>query len=367
MTDRTFRLTLFSQSGMRHIALLCAAILGLFTLFSRVQAQTPDEENTISVYENVNAAVVNITRIAFTYDFFLNPIPSEASGSGSIIDPRGYILTNHHVVHNSERLVVTLSDGSRWPARLIGADPQTDLAVIQIDAPRARLTVIPLGDSSRLRPGRKVLAIGNPFGLERTLTTGIISAIRNTLRTGTLELEEVIQTDASINPGNSGGPLLDSDGKMIGINTVIFSPSGGSVGIGFAIPVNTAKRIIPSLITKGYVPYPWMGIELQTLIPPFSEALDLPVDRGAWIARVVRRGPAAQAGLRGGERRVVVGNTILVVGGDILVEADGQPVDSAEAFRRILKRKNPGERLEVTYYRGSEKRTTSVLLVEQSR
>jgi putative serine protease PepD len=342
----------------------------LFFLFfpaSKGAALTPDEQNTVDIYKRVNASVVNITSIAVTYDFFLNPIPSEASGSGSVIDNKGYILTNNHVVKDAQRLEVTLSDGSRWPARLVGADPQTDLAVIQIKVPPERLTVATIGDSGELFPGQKVIAIGNPFGLERTLTTGIISSVRKTLKTGDIEMEDVIQTDAAINPGNSGGPLLDSDGKVIGINTAIFSPSGANIGIGFAIPVNTAKRILDELIAKGYVSYAWMGIDLQSLIPEFSKALDLPVGRGALVARVARRGPAGRAGIRGGNEEVVIGNTILIVGGDIIVAADGENVESSEAFYRILKRKKPGETLQVDLYRNGEKKAVNVRLEERPR
>ncbi|HET6371446.1 MAG TPA: trypsin-like peptidase domain-containing protein [Nitrospiria bacterium] len=348
-----------------RVGLLLIALLLLDA--SPGRALTPDEQNTVDIYQKTNAAVVNITSIAVTYDFFLNPVPSEATGSGSIIDKKGYILTNNHVVKDSQRLEVTLADESRWPARLVGADPQTDLAVIQIKAPPDRLKPIAVGDSENLYPGQKVLAIGNPFGLERTLTTGIISSIRKSLKTGDVEMEEVIQTDAAINPGNSGGPLLDSDGEMIGINTAIFSPSGGSVGIGFAIPINTAKRVLDELISKGYVSYAWIGVELQTLIPEFSSALELPVDRGALVARVARRGPAGRAGIRGGSEQVAIGNTILIVGGDILVAADGEKVDSAEAFHRILKRKKPGGKMRLTLYRGRVRKEVEVQLEERPR
>ena len=348
-----------------RVGLLLIALLLLDA--SPGRALTPDEQNTVDIYQKTNAAVVNITSIAVTYDFFLNPVPSEATGSGSIIDKKGYILTNNHVVKDSQRLEVTLADESRWPARLVGADPQTDLAVIQIKAPPDRLKPIAVGDSENLYPGQKVLAIGNPFGLERTLTTGIISSIRKSLKTGDVEMEEVIQTDAAINPGNSGGPLLDSDGEMIGINTAIFSPSGGSVGIGFAIPINTAKRVLDELISKGYVSYAWIGVELQTLIPEFSSALELPVDRGALVARVARRGPAGRAGIRGGSEQVAIGNTILIVGGDILVAADGEKIDSAEAFHRILKRKKPGGKMRLTLYRGRVRKEVEVQLEERPR
>lgn len=337
----------------------------LFPSISR--ALTGEEENTIRIYQRVNASVVNITSIAVTYDFFFNPIPSQASGSGSIINKKGHILTNSHVVRNSDRLVVTLSDGSKWSAELIGDDPVTDLAIIKITAPRERLTAIPFGHSDRLRPGQKVYAIGNPFGLERTLTTGIISAIRETIKTDELELDEVIQIDAAINPGNSGGPLLDSDGTMIGINTAIFTPSGGSVGIGFAIPIKTVKRVLDELITKGYVAYAWLGVETQTLIPEVAEILSLPVKRGALVARVARGGPAFLAGIRGGTRRVEVGNAILIIGGDILIAVDGKRFDSAQEFHRVMKTKRPGEKIKLTLWRGNKKQVVKVRLEERPR
>jgi putative serine protease PepD len=210
--------------------------------------------------------VVNITSVVLERDFFFNPIPREGAGSGSIIDTDGHILTNHHVIRDSTKLEVTLSDGSKWSARLVGVDPDNDLAVIKVDAPKEKLTVISMGDSSELQIGQKVLAIGNPFGLGQTLTTGIISSLGRSIRSeaGTL-IEDVIQTDAAINPGNSGGPLLDSKGRIIGINSAIISPTGASVGIGFAIPVNTANRILPELISKGYVSYPWIGASIYPL------------------------------------------------------------------------------------------------------
>ncbi len=264
----------------------------LLSLFSLEQAfsVTEDEKNNIAVYEKVADGVVNVTSIAVQMDFFFNAFPTQGSGSGSIIDTKGHILTNHHVVANAQKLEVTLADGSKWPAKLIGSDPDNDLAVIKIDAPKEKLKVIPMGDSKNLRIGQKVLAIGNPFGLERTLTTGIISSLGRTIRSevGTL-MEDIIQTDAAINPGNSGGPLLNSEGEIIGINSAIISPSGGSVGIGFAIPVNTAKRVVPELIAKGYVSYPWIGATIQTLIPEIAKFLKIKVERGAMIAAVGKR------------------------------------------------------------------------------
>jgi len=306
---------------------------------------TEDERNNIAVYEKMADGVVNVTSTAVQMDFFFNAFPTQGSGSGSIIDTAGHILTNHHVVANAQRLEVTLANESKWPAKLIGSDPESDLAVIKIDAPREKLRVVPMGDSKNLRIGQKVLAIGNPFGYQRTLTTGVISSLGRTIRSDSGPLmEDIIQTDAAINPGNSGGPLLNSEGEIIGINTAILSPSGGSVGIGFAIPVNAAKKIVPELIAKGYVVYPWIGATIQSLIPEVADYLKLKVERGAMIAEVVKGGPADKAGLRGGTRRIEVGNTIVIVGGDVIVKADHLEIKTDEELIRYIARRNPGTR-----------------------
>lgn len=366
--DRSMLFTKLSIISLRRFSIFMLYIIVL--LLMRPDLAYPlirDEENTIHVYDQVNASVVNITNIAVTFDFFLNPIPSQASGSGSIISKKGYILTNNHVVKDSDRLIVTLSDGSKWPAELVGADPITDLAIIKIDVPAEELTVIPMGRSDRLRVGQKVLAIGNPFGLERTLTTGIISAIRKRIKTDDLEMEEVIQVDASINPGNSGGPLLDSDGMMIGINTLIFTPSGGSVGIGFAVPIDTVTRNLNELITKGYVAYAWLGIETQTLNQKVAEILNLPVEHGVMVARIARGGPGHRAGIKGGTRRVEIGNAIMIVGGDIIVAVDGQVVTSSREFHEIMRLNKPGDSIKLSIWRNGKKKTLSVKLGERPR
>jgi len=301
------------MGGVRRqkAALLPLVVLFVVLVHSLGIAETEDEENNISIYRRVGPGVVNITSVVIERDFFLNPVPREGAGSGSIIDTDGHILTNHHVVRDSTRLEVTLSDGSKWPARFVGADPDNDLAVIKIDAPREKLTVIPTGDSSKLEVGQKVLAIGNPFGLQQTLTTGIISSLGRSIRSvGGVLIQDLIQTDAAINPGNSGGPLLDSKGKIIGINSAIISPTGASVGIGFAIPIQTAKRILPELIEKGYVSYPWIGASVYSLIPEFARFLGLEVERGAVIAEVVRGGPVDKAGLKGGHRLGTDGSSL---------------------------------------------------------
>jgi S1-C subfamily serine protease len=229
-------------------------ILGMLVFFAvraeRTFALTRSEENTIRIFQQVSAGVVNITTTSIGRDFFYNPVPKEGSGSGVIVDNRGHIITSFHVVRESKRLEVTLADGSRWEARVVGNSADNDLAVIRIEAPPEDLAPIPLGSSRSLRVGQKVLAVGNPFGLGQTLTKGTISSVGRDVRiSGDAVIRNVIQTDAAINPGNSGGPLINSEGEVIGINTVIYSPTGSSVGIGFAVPVDTVRRILPGLVS----------------------------------------------------------------------------------------------------------------------
>jgi len=335
---------------------------------TRAFSVTEDEKNNIAVYDKVADGVVNVTSTAVQMDFFFNAFPTQGSGSGSIIDAKGHILTNHHVVANAQTLEVTLADESKWPAKLIGSDPDSDLAVIKIDAPKEKLKVILMGDSKNLKIGQKVLAIGNPFGLERTLTTGIISSLGRTIRSdsGTL-MEDIIQTDAAINPGNSGGPLLNSEGEIIGINSAIVSPSGGSVGIGFAIPVNTAKRVVPELLSKGYVTYSWIGANLLPLIPEIAKYLKVSVERGAMITEVVKGGPAEKAGLKGGNRRVQVGNMIVIVGGDIVVKADQHDVKTNDELVRYIREKKPGETILLKVLRKERFEEIKVTLGERPR
>lgn len=348
------------------ILLLVATFFGAEQLYSA--ALTEEEKNNISVYDKAADGVVNVTSTAVQMDFFYNPYPTLGSGSGSIINHKGHILTNHHVVADTQKLEVTLADGSKWPAKLIGSDPDNDLAIIKIEAPKEKLKVVPMGDSKNLRIGQKVLAIGNPFGLQRTLTTGIISSLGRTIRSGAGTLiEDVIQTDAAINPGNSGGPLLNSDGQIIGINSAILSPSGGNVGIGFAVPVNTAKRVVPDLISKGYVTYPWIGATIQSLIPEIAKYRKLKVERGAMIAEVVKGGPADTAGLRGGNQKVQVGNMIVLVGGDIVVKADQHEVKTNDELIHYIREKKPGDTILLKIYRNEKFTDVRVNLRERPR
>jgi S1-C subfamily serine protease len=325
-------------------------------------------ENT-RIYRERNEGVVNITTETLSYNWFLEPVPREGgSGSGSIIDTSGYILTNNHVVRNAVKVYVTLADGTRLEGQVIGSDPENDLAVVSIDPGDRELTVIPMGRSNDLQVGQKVLAIGNPFALDRTLTTGIVSGLGRPLRaSNSIVIRDMIQTDASINPGNSGGPLLNTRGEMIGINTMIYSPSGGSIGIGFAVPVHTARRVVPDLIQYGYVNRGWIDIVPRHIIPQLVQIGNLPVSRGIIVSQVEPGGNAEKAGLRGGNRNNAVryGNTIIYLGGDIILEVDGIPVHTLANLYEVLEDKRPGEEVQVTYLRGRTRRETTVELSQR--
>ncbi len=345
----------------------------LFFLFGilrwdRAAALTDEEKNNVAIYQKASPSVVNVISTVIARDFFYTPIPREGSGSGSIIDTQGHILTNNHVIRDAQKLEVTLWDGSKWSAKLVGTDPDNDLAVIRIKAPEDKLKPLPLGDSRNLQVGQKVLAIGNPFGLGLTLTTGIISSLGRTIRSevGTM-IEDLIQTDASINPGNSGGPLLNSAGEIIGINTAIISPTGGSVGIGFAIPVSTAKHIIPQLVSKGYVSYPYLGASVQPVIPELAKALGLKVEKGAMVIEVTPGGPADKAGLKGGNRQVQVGNLLLKAGGDIITGIDQLEIKDADDLIRHLRERKPGETINMKVFRDGKFRDMRVTLQERPR
>jgi putative serine protease PepD len=330
-----------------------------------------DEKNNQEVYNAMSPGVVNITSTTIVREWF-EAYRAQGSGSGSILDKQGHILTNFHVVQGASELEVTLANGRSYPARALDADPDNDLALIKIDAPADQLTTIPLGDSSNLKVGQKVLAIGNPFGFDRTLTTGVVSGLARPIRsemTGKL-IEGVIQTDAAINPGNSGGPLLNSRGQMIGINTLIYSPSGGSVGIGFAVPVNTAKRIVTDILQYGRVRKPDLGIKgipLSRLGPQLVRALELPVSEGMMITRTAPGGSADKAGIRGANEQVQVGRYIVPVGGDIITKIDGQEIRQQDDIDHALNNKNVGDRVQVEVVRGGRRQTLTVQLAELPR
>ncbi|HXS93066.1 MAG TPA: trypsin-like peptidase domain-containing protein [Candidatus Limnocylindrales bacterium] len=324
---------------------------------------SPDEQNNIDIYKAAREATVNITSVVYQRDWFFQVYPSEGTGSGFILNPDGEILTNNHVVRGNAQLTVTLWDKKVYKARVLGVDSHSDLALIKIE-PGRKLPTIRLGDSDGLVVGQKVLAIGNPFGFEGTLTTGVVSSLARAIDTESGRLEGMIQTDAAINPGNSGGPLLDSHGNVIGINTAIYGQQG-SVGIGFAMPINKAKAMLDEFQAHGHIRRPVLGISEVLITGDLAEALHLPSSGGLLITEVKRGSPAEEAGLRGPERVVIVdGNYPLPIGGDLIVAIEGQPVDSKDALTRVMNRKHGGEPLRLTVYRGGRNVQISVKLGE---
>ncbi|MDQ3665894.1 MAG: trypsin-like peptidase domain-containing protein [Acidobacteriota bacterium] len=320
-----------------------------------------DEQNNIEIYRTLSPGVVNIHSTSYARDFFGFVEPQEGVGSGSILDQAGHILTNNHVVERAEKLSVSFGSLKKYAATVVGRDPDTDLAVIRlIEKPREQLTVVPLGDSDKLEVGQKVLAIGNPFGLDRTLTTGVISGLQRPIRaSNNRQIEGAIQTDASINRGNSGGPLLDSRGRMIGINSQILSPSGASAGVGFAVPVNIAKRIVPQLISSGQVLRPKLGITTRN-VEAFKNQVNLPVSEGVLIWQVAAGGAAANAGLRG-LTQTENGDVEL---GDIIVAINGEKVGNSDDLFRVLDKHRVGAVVPVDVVRDGRRMTVSVRLTE---
>jgi S1-C subfamily serine protease len=316
-----------------------------------------DERENITVYEKYNEAVVNITTEVMGINWFLEPVPqSGGSGSGVIIDAKGYVLTNTHVIEKAYKVYINLFDGSQLEGKIIGVDPENDLAVVQFTPPRGvTLKTIPYGDSSSLKVGQKVLAIGNPFALERTLTVGIVSGLGRPIQISRQNIvRDMIQTDASINPGNSGGPLLDTQGKIIGINTMIYSPSGGSVGIGFAVPVNTAKRVVAELIENGKVRRGWIDASMVQLFPALVQYAKLPISEGLLISRTKSNGLAEKAGLRQGSEPVRYGSSVIYLGGDILVQVNDLKIITLADLYSALENKKPGEQVDVEVIRAGK-------------
>lgn len=322
-------------------------------------ASAPDEQNNIEIYRTLSPGVVNVHSTTYARDFFGFVDAREGSGSGSILDQEGNILTNYHVIENAQKLSVSLGGQKDYPAKLIGGDPDTDLAVIRLlEKPREALTVIPLGDSDKLSVGQKVLAIGNPFGLDRTLTTGVISGLQRPIRArNDRPIEGAIQTDASINPGNSGGPLLDSHGRMIGINSQILSPSGASAGVGFAVPVNIAKRIVPQLIRNGAVTRAKLDMTTRD-VEALKKQVELPVSEGVMVWQVAPGGAAANAGLRG-VTQTEDGDVAL---GDIIVSLDGEKVGNSDDLYRLLEKHQAGQTVNVELVRNGRRMTVAVRL-----
>ncbi|MGA3045241.1 MAG: trypsin-like peptidase domain-containing protein [Terracidiphilus sp.] len=327
-------------------------------------AYDPEEQNNIAVYKRVLPSVVNITSTTLVFNFFYGTVPQQGQGSGFILDKSGHILTNFHVVEGANRgIEVTLSNKRKYAAKVIGTDRVHDLALLQIDAPN--LEPVILADSSGLNVGQKVYAIGNPFGLAGTMTRGIISAIRPIRSASGAPIEDAIQTDAAINPGNSGGPLLNSHGEVIGINTMIASNGADqSSGIGFAIPINTAKAVLADLTRYGRVKRPSLGIVSYAIGPDLAGQMGLAAEQGVLIQKVRPGSAADRAGLRGGREEAYVGNTLVMLGGDLIVAIDGQEVTDPQDINAIMEKHQAGDSISVTIYRGRKEMTVKLILGE---
>jgi S1-C subfamily serine protease len=327
-----------------------------------------EEQNNISVYRKNIGSIVNVTSRVMAFDFFYGLVPQEGQGSGFIIDRDGHILTNYHVIadafSNRGQIDVILHNRKKYRASVIGVDRSHDLAVVQIKAPD--LSPMTLGDSRNLQVGQKVYAIGNPFGLSGTLTSGIVSSIRQVQEPNGVIIDEAIQTDAAINPGNSGGPLLNWHGEVIGINTMIASNPGveQSAGIGFAIPINTAKAVLNDLLTLGRVRRPVLGVKTIPISPEIADELGLPADSGLLIVQVVPGSAAERAGLRAGTERAYYGNYQITIGGDLIVAIDDQDVQDQQQLTQIMNNHHAGDTVKVTIYRGKRKMDINVTLGE---
>jgi S1-C subfamily serine protease len=320
-----------------------------------------DEGNNIDIYKSAHLATVNITSVVWREGWFFQLYPEKGTGSGFIISPDGRILTNLHVISGGSQLTVTLANKKQYKARLLGRDSRNDLALIKID-PRESLSVLKLGDSDPLQVGQKVLAIGNPFGLEGTLTTGVVSSLGRSIQDENgRPLEGMIQTDAAINFGNSGGPLLDSHGNAIGINTAIYG-SQGSIGIGFAMPINRAKAMLDEFQARGHVARPMFGVQTVLVQGDFAQALDLPAEGGLLVQSVEAGSAAEEAGIRGPRQVVIVGNVQLGVGGDLIVAVDGNPVTHDDDLQRAMNHKRAGDNMQLTINRGGKTQKINVKL-----
>jgi len=321
-----------------------------------------EEQNNISVYRKNIPSVVNVTSRVMTFDFFYGLVPQDGQGSGFVIDKDGHILTNYHVIADARQVEVTLHNRKKYKATVVGTDQAHDLAVIQIKAP----DVVPavLGDSRNLQVGQKVYAIGNPFGLAGTMTRGIVSSIRPVREPNGATIGDAIQTDAAINPGNSGGPLMNWHGEVIGINTMILSQVGQNAGIGFAIPINTAKAVLNDLMTLGRVRRPALGVVTIPISADLADEMGLPADYGLLILQVTPGGAADQAGLRGGTERAYLGNKLIMLGGDLIVAIDGEKVEDEMDLSQMMNNHRAGDTVKVTIYRNKKKMDVNVALGE---
>jgi S1-C subfamily serine protease len=327
------------------------------------------EKRVMEVYERVSPAVVNVTTQVLRRSFFFEAIPEEGAGSGFVIDTDGHIVTNFHVIEGAQRIEVTFIDESTIPAEIVGADRRNDIAVLRVESLPSGVVPVELGRSTSLEVGQRAIAIGNPFGqFGSTLTTGVVSALDRTLESQDgRQMSGIIQTDAAINRGNSGGPLLDSAGRVIGINSAIFSPSGTSAGVGFAIPVDTLHRLLPDLLALGRYRHPWLGVRYGYRITPgLADILELPVDQGLLLVELFRDGPLASNGVLGAQREVILGNQRVFAGGDILMAIDGEAVTSIESLQTILETKyQVGDEVGLNLLRNGQPMNVTVTLGEE--
>jgi S1-C subfamily serine protease len=321
-----------------------------------------EEQNNISVYRKNIPSVVNVTSRAMTFDFFYGLVPQEGQGSGFVIDKDGHILTNYHVIADARQVEVTMHNRKKYKATVVGTDPAHDLAVILIKAPD--LVPAVLGDSRNLQVGQKVYAIGNPFGLAGTMTRGIVSSIRPVREPNGATIDEAIQTDAAINPGNSGGPLMNWHGEVIGINTMILSSVGQNAGIGFAIPINTAKAVLNDLMTLGRVRRPALGVRTIPISAELATEMALPADYGLLIVQVTPGGSADLAGLHGGTERAYLGNIPIMLGGDLIIAIDGEKVEDEQDLSQMMNNHRAGDTVKLTIYRDKKKMDVKVALGE---
>jgi len=320
------------------------------------------------IYDSAKHGVVQVTSTSVVSgNPFFGPQEQQAEGSGFVIDKDGHVVTNYHVVQGAKQVQVSFSDNEARDATVVGTDPSTDIAVLKIQGTWARsLTPLTLGDSSAVQVGDAVVAIGNPFGLERTVTAGIVSALQRQIQAPNgFQIDEVIQTDAAINHGNSGGPLLNANGDVIGVNAQIESESGGNVGIGFAIPINTVKDVAGQLIKSGKVEHAYLGVEMATINSDLADNFRVPADKGILIERVRAGSPAADAGLKGGTTQVVLAGQTYVLGGDVITKVDGQTVETSDQLASVVTSKQPGDSLDLEVHRGQETLNVTVKLGRQ--
>jgi S1-C subfamily serine protease len=333
----------------------------------RYEALESGEAVVMRVYREISPAVVNIVATHQALNFWMQPVPQTGQGTGFVIDSEGHILTNNHVVANAENLEVTFVGQKKMQAKLVGRDPVSDLAVIKI-APFSDMKVSPLGDSEGLVVGQRVIAIGNPFGFQHTATAGFISALNRDLAIGQRTMMGMIQTDAAINPGNSGGPLIDSRGEVIGINSAIFTQTGGFMGIGLALPINRAKTVAAQIVRVGRAIYPWIGIKSSINIDEnLAVQMGLSPVKGVLIFELYSGSPAVQAGLRGGDRLAFYLNRPILLGGDVILGVDGTPTPTFDDLQNAIVRKNIGDHVQLRVLRGKEESNGDLVLAEDPR